>query len=71
VPDEDPRIVDLSRYRRVSPRRPQAKPRVESKPAPRARSHEALVGGHRHAKLILAVLAAAVLLLAIGPALLR
>jgi hypothetical protein len=44
---------------------------VESKPAPRARSHEALVGGHRHAKLILAVLAAAVLLLAIGPALLR
>lgn len=65
-PDEDPRVVDLHRYRREA----RAKARRGPPPPPRPRS-EPILGGRPRAGLILAVVALALLAVWLLPSLAR
>lgn len=63
VPDDDPRVTDLQRYRKA---REQARKRAETK-APAGPSPESLLGANPRAGLILALVALVLLALYVLP----
>lgn len=64
---DDPRVTDLRRYKRARERARRAGP---AQPPP-SRGHEPLLGGRRNAGAILAILVIVLLLMWLGPLILR
>jgi hypothetical protein len=70
-PEEDHRVVDLSRYRRAAAERTRSRARPQPRASQPQRRSDGFLGANRHAKLILALMAAGGLALAAAPILLR
>lgn len=67
-PADKPEVVDLRRYRQALEE--QAKAKAKARPARRPAKSEALLGGRKHAGLIVAALVLAMLALWLAPKLL-
>ena len=69
-PDDKPEVIDLRRYRQAVEARAKAKAKPQARPAARPANSQSLLGGRRHAGLILAGFILAMLALWLLPKLL-